>query len=394
MLLAGSAAVTTIAGPSASSLPAEPAEAPGFPETGIRLTGRVIGYFSFDVGAEIDLERARPLTPATAGDRASRRAAPTYVGHTTPPLRAPLGERPVAFADTRVVAEASAIIHEVGAITIVLTMPLACDACALPALTSTLTGAGPLEDVARALAEEQATRLGPAVTKAGANDLLEDYYVIQVDQLEPAVTIPELLARARAPLAAALRCEPSPLSETEVDDTLRTQLSYYPDDLAISDWNVTILVDPDPWATLDVLEYLNVQLLELRFFDSLLDRRLADSYGLTGMRARPWPLWNAALQRTIDELAAVRLEVASMVERLHNAFKISGDVYLAKLYTRTAERLGIRAWEASVEAKLDVLHQRYALLIERMRAARSELLELLIVVLVALELVVLLAGWG
>jgi hypothetical protein len=161
MLLAGSAAVTTIAGPSASSLPAEPAEAPGFPETGIRLTGRVIGYFSFDVGAEIDLERARPLAPATAGDRAPRRAAPTYVGHTTPPLRAPLGERPVAFADTRVVAEASAIIHEVGAITIVLTMPLACDACALPALTSTLTGAGPLEDVARALAEEQATRLGP-----------------------------------------------------------------------------------------------------------------------------------------------------------------------------------------------------------------------------------------
>jgi hypothetical protein len=365
-----------------------------FPDTGIRLQGRLIGLFSFDVGAEIDLDRARRLAPATPGDRASRRAAPTYVGHTTPPLRASLGERPVTLADTHVTAEASAIIHEVGAITIVLTMPLACDAAALPALTATLTGAGPLEDVARRLAEEQRTRIADAITKAGPNDLLEDYYVIQVDQLDPAVTIPELLTRARAPLAAALRCEPAPLSETEVDDTLRLHLSYYPDDLAISDWNVTILVDPDPWATLDVLEFLNVQLLELRFFDGVLDRRLADSFGLTAMRARPWPLWNAALQRTIDELAAVRLEVASMVERLHNAFKVGGDVYLAKLYTRTAERLAIGAWEASVQAKLDVLHQRYALLIERMRAARSELLEVLIVVLIMIEIVLILLGHG
>ena len=159
------------------------------------------------------------------------------------------------------------------------------------------------------------------------------------------------------------------------------------------EWNVTVLIDCDPWDAIDVLEYLNIQLLELRYFDALLDRELADSYKLASARARRLPLWNAALQRTTDDLATVRLEVVGMVERLHNAFKVGGDVYLAKLHTRVAERLGLRAWEESVQRKLDVLQLRYSLALERMRAARSELLELTIVVLIVIELVVF-AMWG
>jgi hypothetical protein len=300
----------------------------------------------------------------------------------------------VRLGEADVAVTASMLVHEVGAITIVLTTPLACDIAELPRLTATLTGAGPLEDEARALVDVQRSRLALAISKAVSTGVVEDYYVIQADRLEPPIPIAELLQRARGPLAAALRCEPEPLSQAEVDETLRPQLSYYPDDLAIGDWNVTILVDSDPWDAIDVLENLNVQLLELRFFDALLDRELADSYAITAARARPLPLWNAALQRTIDELATVRLEVVGMVERLHNAFKVGGDVYLAKLHTRTAERLGLRAWEESVQRKLDVLQLRYSLVLERVRAARSELLEITIVVLVAFETAVLLLGWG
>ena len=365
-----------------------------FADTGIRLIGRLVGLFSFDVGAEIDLDRARKLLPATPADRASRRAAPTYVGHTTRPLRASLGEHTARVGDETVTVAANMVVHEVGAITIMLTAPLGCDVAALPALTATLIGAGPLEDVARTLLDEQRSRLALAVSKPAAADVVEDYYVIQADRLEPPLPIPELLQRARGPLAAALRCEPEPLSAAEVDDTLRGALSYYPDDLAVGDWNVTVLVDTDPWEAIDVLEYLNIQLLELRYFDALLDRQIADSYALAATRARPLPLWNAALQRTIDELATVRLEVVGMVERLHNAFKVGGDVYLAKLHTRTAERLGLRAWEESVQRKLDVLQMRYSLALERVRAARSEVLEITIVVLIALEIVLILAGRG
>jgi hypothetical protein len=364
-----------------------------FPDTGIRMVGRLVGLFSFDVGAEIDLERARTVLPATPADRGARRAAPAYVGHTTPPLRVSLGEQTVPFGRDTLAVTASMIVHEVGAITIVLTAPLACDVAALPELTATLTGAGPLEDVARGLLDVQRARLASAVAKPAVTDVVEDYYVIQADRLEPAVPIATLLERARAPLAAALRCEPEPLSPAEVEDTLRPRLSYYPDDLAIGEWNVTVLVDTDPWDAIDVLEYLNVQLLELRYFDALLDRQLADTYALTAVRARRLPLWNATLERTLDELATVRLEVVGMVERLHNAFKTGGDIYLAKLHTRIAERLGLRAWEESVQRKLDVVQLRYGLMLERVRAARNELLEATIVVLIVIEILMVFAGW-
>jgi hypothetical protein len=368
-------------------IPAQGRVSKAFPDVGVRLVGRLVGLFSFDVGAEIDLERAKALLPATPADRASRRAAPTYVGHTTPPLRAALGEHTVRLGDTTTSVTASMVVHEVGAITIVLTTPLAADVADLPGLTATLTGAGPLEDVARGLVDEQRRHLASAVSKPATSDVVEDYYVIQADRLDPPVTIGELLDRGRGPLAAALRCEPEPLSAAEVEDTLRSQLSYYPDDLAIGEWNVTVLIDPDPWDAIDVLENLNIQLLELRYFDALLDRLLAESYAVAATRARRLPLWNAALQRTVDDLAAVRLEVVSMVERVHNAFKVGGDVYLAKLHTRVAERLGLRAWEESVQGKLDVLQLRYSLVLERVRAARSELLETAIVLLIVFEII-------
>ena len=54
----------------------------------------------------------------------------------------------------------------------------------------------------------------------------------------------------------------------------------------------------------------------------------------------------------VTELAGIRMDVAGIIERVHNALKLSGDLYLAKLYGRTAERLALRAWEEIVGRKL------------------------------------------
>src|SRR5262249_13960720 len=158
--------------------------------------------------------------------------------YTTPPLRAPLGVHTVQVGDALVTATATATIHEFAAVTIRFQVPLACDLAALPGLTATLTGAGPLEDAGRRLVDELRTRIEPAVAKPGRNAFVEDYYVIQLDRTEPAMPVPALIAQARGVLASALRCEASPLADAEVDDALRTQLSYYPDDLVLTDWNV------------------------------------------------------------------------------------------------------------------------------------------------------------
>ena len=361
----------------------------------MRLIGQLIGLFTFDVGYEIDLPRAQALVGEGERETATprRRAAPAHLAYATPPVRAPLGTCEVRVGTTLVTATASARIHEFGAVTILLQSPLDCALDALPALTSTLTGAGPLEDAARELLEQLHQRILPAVTKPGLNPFVEDYYIIQVDRLEPPTTIPDLLGHGRAVLAAALRCEASLLSDAETDEVFRTELSYYPDDLVVTEWNVALVIDDTDYAdTVNVLEHLNVQLLELRFYDDVLDRYMADTFALATAPARGWPFLHRPFRRAVTELAAIRLDVAGIVERLHNALKLAGDLYLAKLYARTADRLALRAWEESVGRKLDVLQQIHNLLTERVTSARSEALEVIIIVLIALEIVLYLVG--
>jgi hypothetical protein len=360
---------------------------------GIRATGRLIGLFSFDIGYEVDLEHARRLADAgELRDLDHRRAAPPYLGYTTPPLRIPLGRRTVSVGEGQADATVTAVVHDFGAVTIVLTVPLACDIAALPPLTATLTGAGPLEDAARELLRGLAERVRPAVTKPGLNPFVEDYYVIQVDRLEPALPVPVLLARAGPVLASALRCEANPLAEGETEDALRTRLSYYPDDLLVMDWNVALVLDTDYADAVNVFEFLNVQLLELRYYDALLDGQVAEFFARA---AHPAPLLRRyrTYRRTIEELSAIRLDVATIFERIDNAFKLSGDLYLAKVYARTAERLSLRAWEDSVARKLDVLRDLYGVLVQRVTTARAEALELTIILLIAVELAILLGGW-
>src|SRR5262249_54512574 len=158
--------------------------------------------------------------------------------------------------------------------------------------------------------------------------------------------------------------------------------------------NISLVVDDADYAdAVNVLEYLNVQLLELRYYDDVLDRYMAETFALATKRRTPGlPLLHRPYRRAVTELAAIRLDVAGIVERVHNALKLAGDLYLAKVYTRTAERLALRAWEESVGRKLDVLQQIHNLLIERVTNARSEALEVIIIALIALEIVLFLAG--
>lgn len=359
----------------------------------MRIAGQLIGLFSFDIGYEIDLDRVRTLTePGETSDMARRRAAPPYLAYATPPLRLRLGARRVRLGDAIVEATATAIIHDFGAVTIAFRMPLDCEITTLPALTATLAGAGPLEDEARRVLDDLFRRIATAVTKPGLNAFVEDYYVIQTDRIDPPVPVGEWLARTRGPLASALRCEPTALSEAETDEVFRTALSYYPDDLAVTEWNVALIVDPDYTDAVNVLEYLNVQLVELRYYDALLDRRVAATYDVAASRARAVPLLYRRYRRAIAELAAIRVDVTTVFDRIHNALKLSGNLYLAKLYTRTAERLGLRAWEESVASKLDVLHKMYDVFVQRVTTARAEALEVTIIVLIVVEIVLFLVG--
>jgi hypothetical protein len=357
------------------------------------VEGTLFALYSFDVGYEIDLDRLRRALPASerAGSGTSRKTASGQMEYPSPPLVLPAADRDVALGGTPRRAQVSLRAHEFGAVTVELRASLAgWRLAALPELTAALTGAGTLEPLARAVLTDARPSIAPAVERPSHDDahLLEDYHVLQLVRTDPPVGPTDLLHADRQLLARILHGEPLALSATEVDDVLRTAVTYTPNDLVVTDWNAAVIVDDEWEDVLNVLELLNVQLVELRSLDAMLDRRIT---GLYERVARPPSLLGFRLERRrVRELAELWLDTVTLRERMTNALKLFGDLYLTKIHSKTAERLHLAEWQRALDAKLEIAQRIGDLSAARAATTRAELLELAIVVLIVVEILIFL----
>ena len=85
--------------------------------------------------------------------------------------------------------------------------------------------------------------------------------------------------------------------------------------------------------------------------------------------------------------------ITEIVERADNAFKVTDDVYLARIYRAALDLFREPAWRRGVDRKLQIFRDTYAMLNAESQAARAELLEVIIVVLIAAELVLAVFHW-
>ena len=75
-----------------------------------------------------------------------------------------------------------------------------------------------------------------------------------------------------------------------------------------------------------------------------------------------------------------------MAERVDNALKLIGDLYLARIHAAAAERLYLRAWQSAISRKLDIIANLYQVLTDRVRTVQSQTLELIIIALIFAEI--------
>ena len=64
------------------------------------------------------------------------------------------------------------------------------------------------------------------------------------------------------------------------------------------------------------------------------------------------------------------------------SMKVTDDVYLARVYTAALEIFRGRAWRSGIDGKLKIIRETYGMLNDEAQAARSELLEATIVLLI------------
>lgn len=392
------------------------------PSSPIIRHGSCTALFVFDVAMQIDLDAAdrllrspgpaaagvegaaalqrETLQPATPPAGGHVRKAPSYFEYRPSPLRVTLSAPPFPLAASpgpgRVFATQPSVellIFDFGAVCISYRIGL--DGAALGdllELSEQLFDCHALAADARSRVEALAAAIGAALAKPGFTPQVEDYIIFELREVAPepaaaALAPAELVTAHGRLLAQILRAERDDLSDEEIADALSCRVSYGLRDAAIIDWNAAVLLDRDAEDVRSVLEFANVELLEMRFLDDRLDEILEDAYytvghARVGLRAF-FPSGSTALRR----MAKLQMDSALLFEGVNNALKLIGDQYLARVYRVAAQRFHLPERDQIIERKLSTLQSIYDKLSDHEASRRAAVLEWIIILLIAFEVV-------
>lgn len=356
--------------------------------------GAALVMFAQEFGYSVDLRAAERLVESTRAGIAASARNPAGVEIIPRPLVIEQPAPPIRVAGHALQGPVRITLYAFGAVSVAYRIPLTGALEGLVGVSTALVAPAELRDDARKRVLALMGALERAITRPLAADAMEDYTIFAIRSVEPGTGPAPLTADGvgRQLLARILRAEPSSLSEEQVSDAVSGTVSYGPDDLAVIDWNAAVLVDPDPDATIAALELANTQLLELRFLDDSLDRALGEAYDIT-LRGGDRPaVLGTPIRRQTQRLARMQVDAAGLLQSVGNALKVYGDQHLARIHDTADRRLRLHDWERSVRVKLDALEAIYGKLRDAHHQRRSEILEWIIIALIAIEIVFTLAG--
>ena len=344
--------------------------------------------FAFDVGYEIDLDAAKLLLPVEPGDLPRRRRTPESIRYRPPPLRLAVDLTGLALPAVDGVEASGAprgelAIFDFAAISLMAHYPVRAVPEGLTRLAARLAEAAQLTAQARELVSPWIERFRPSIVEFEPSDLSEEYVIFQLGEVHEGY-----LADRAAWIAGLVRLESGPLSAEEVREATRLAISYAPNDLVVIDWAAGIVADRDCADSLQVIEFANVQLLEYRHIDDRLDDRLEAAYRLIrpDHRGRGTSLWRSHGE-AVRNVRELEIEATSLFERADNALKLIGDQYLSRVYALASARFHLEGWQQSIRRKLDTVGDVYDLLVQQAGGNRMEALEIIVVVLIAVEII-------
>jgi hypothetical protein len=356
-------------------------------------SGFIHAFYLFDVAESIDLT----AVSRALGDRAEVARVQD---------KAP-GPARIKYLQAPVVVDGSALdvpeidgfrvrvkFYDYGVISLMLSRPFAGSWADLVRQGQDLIESEPLEDHALAACRGVIAQMAPALSGSRSRLLTEDYLAFVVSGLDAPVPAEDLIARHGADIAQLLRGERQPLSAQEREEVLRHRISYLADDVVVPAWNGAFVYDTEAGAlaTLEILEFVNSQLLEFRYHEELLDSELTRIYATLEQ-----PRWTDRIigrrySRATRRLQSVFIDINELTDRLENALKLVGDLYSARLATLASARLGITTWRHSVQEKLATLNDIYRFAVEQTGMSQANILELTIVLILVFELALFLLG--
>jgi hypothetical protein len=365
--------------------------------------GHILALRLFDIAYAIDLIKAESLWARHAAGRTSRprltATPPKAMAFGVPPLAVMLDPVSLMLETGTVEAVVTARLYDFGAVSLSLRVATpncdwhdytkllnAVDRCVGPKSgTGSETGSDTV--IWERLLAHLRSVLAAALIKPARSSVSEDYLMGVVHNFDSHFTGAELLQRVD--LVPLLSGETRPLSDGAKTDLLRQRFSYYADDLVVLTWDRAFIYEPRGDSDVaDVLEVANAQLLEMRYYDELLDDELPRMYDLVEATRSRWNVLAARryaeLARTLTTLVA---EVTELTEKVDNALQVTEDVYLARIYASALDLYRVPTVNRAVQRKLSIIRDTYTALYDEASSSRSQMMEAAILLLIFVELV-------
>jgi hypothetical protein len=349
--------------------------------------GNVVALRLFDIANSIDLGRAQSLWSAQAQARGRAGGRARLTG--TPPKAVSFGDPPLGLDGRPIDAHVSARLYGFGVVT--LSVRLAVEGSAWVDFTALVNAMdiaiGPVSEspLWATLLDPLRDAIRPALDRPMATLLEEDYLVATVHEFDQPVAAATI--GTEIDLVPLLSGEQRRLADGARADLLSRRFSYYTDDLVVLTWDRAFVYEPRRDTDVaDVIEVANAQLLEMRYYDELLDDELPRMYDLVE-ETRRLVLAPRRFARLARRLYGLVAEVTELTEKVDNALQVTEDVYLARVYASALDLFRVKLVSAAVDRKLAIIRDTYAALYDESASARAGLMEAAVVLLIVVEIV-------
>jgi hypothetical protein len=354
--------------------------------------GKIVIYRLYDVASEIDLSLVE--SKAREGVRRLQLSRHPYMKaleFTDPPVSFVLPGFTKQLFDQDIQAKVIAKAYDFGVLSLAFYLPIPSGTTfeELEHVTKHLDTDESIDEKAKEYINQLINSLGNAVIRPGLkNEFMEDYMVFMIEKCNRELDSTAFLEEYDP--SRLLLYETRDVSEYTREETLKHRFSYYPDDLVIVHLDNAFVIEPSGSSDiLDILEFATAQILELRYYDHVLDKELSRIYSEIPKRKSVSIFKLRAYERLAKKITETVTDLTEVTEKVDNALKVTEDVYYARIYRSAMMLFRSQDWEDSIKEKLQVVTNTYNMLYEEISTRRGHLLEWGIIILIMIEIVLL-----
>lgn len=355
--------------------------------------GHILLQRIFDIGAEIDLAKATSILATTAvAEQFRLRRSSRNIVIDEAPISMSLGDWEHEHAGKVMNISTLGKLWSFGAFSLTLKIPIIEETpiTEIKKLAYYLENEDEITSIALEKTKLVVEDLSPAIKQPGIWSQFEDY-IIFMREPEGAPTPAELLESED--FFQLLLTETDVRLSNQIKDAIRSNFFQYgQDDYVVIDWNAAFIcaTPSDAQDMADVAEFALCQVLEMRYYDEMLDRKLGLLY--KSIQTSKPSIFSNNYSHHAHDAALIYIEISEVIEKIENTLKVIGDFYYAKIFRTASDRFRVKDWQASVDQKLKNLADVSSLFQAETNEKRNQLMEAIIIILIAIEVVPFL--WG